>query len=151
MITFDVNVLLAAFDQGHPGHLKASELLHDVRQSGRRFALIDFVLAAFVRLAMNPRVVMRPLRTAEAALAFCAALRNDGNAQVVPIRPSVWAIFDRHARLLQMSHNLIPDAFIAACSVDASLTLATFDRGFARFANLTWLNLQNGQLATNPR
>ena len=36
--------------------------------------------------------------------------------------------------------NIVPDAHIAAIAIDHGATVATHDRGFARFTGLRWLD-----------
>jgi predicted nucleic acid-binding protein len=103
-----------------------------------------------IRLAINPSVVTAPARLDD-VLGFCHALREDDSATVLGHRPTAWAIFTQYCMLPHTSANTIPDAFLAACSRDAGLTLATFDRGFVRFPRLRWMQARTGQVFTNPR
>jgi hypothetical protein len=51
-------------------------------------------------------------------------------------RASHWSIFRDLVASHRLRGNDVPDAYLAAIALEAGATMATLDRGFARFAGL---------------
>ena len=139
MILVDANLLLYAANQAAPEHDIAREWL-DAQLSGTaRVGLPWPSLLAFVRLASNPMVMRQTVPVARAWEQVQQWL-SAGPAWV-PL-PTV-----RHAEVLGglcepswMTSRLVPDAHLAALSIEHGLTLCSTDGDFARFADLDWRN-----------
>jgi uncharacterized protein len=60
----------------------------------------------------------------------------------VPITagPRHWEILRRVLREGDARGNLVPDAHLAAIAIEHGATVATRDRGFARFQGLRWVD-----------
>lgn len=136
----DVNVLVYAFDEEAHDHSRYLDWLSGVLGARRPFALVDTVLAGFVRVVTNPRIFEHPARTSE-ALSFV-----DG---IIESTASVWLQSDRAAwnglgALVEDDPTIrgthIPDAYLAALAIANGARLATADRGFARYPGLDWFD-----------
>ena len=86
---------------------------------------------AFVRIATNPRVFLRPFSAGEACeiVGEWFTLPN-----VVLLSPTErhWMIFTEVAKASQARGALIPDADLAATALEHGAVLCTHDRDFAR-------------------
>jgi toxin-antitoxin system PIN domain toxin len=139
MILVDANLLLYAKVRDFPQHELAKawldERLNDVTGVGLPWQS----LLAFVRLASNPRIFQRPLPASEAWVQVeeWLACRN------------VWVPepTERHGEFLRSllgavgnRSNLIPDAHLAALTMEYGLILCSSDADFSRFEGLRWRN-----------
>jgi toxin-antitoxin system PIN domain toxin len=138
VILVDANLLVYAVKPEEPQHERSFEWLNVRLRGTARVGLPWPALLAFIRVAANPRVMEKPISTAQ------------GVAQVVRWleQRTAWvpAPTERHAQVLatmlegQAGHNLVPDAHLAALAIEHGLILCTADRGFARFPGLRWEN-----------
>ena len=137
MITIDVNVLVYAFDADAPEHERYRAWLAGALSGDEPVGILDQVLAAFVRVATHPRILVRPAPL-EAALAFATAVRSA--PAVLPAGPDerYWSVFDRLCRAAGAKGNLVADAALAASAIVAGAELVTTDRDFPRFPGLRW-------------
>lgn len=138
MILVDANLLLYARSREAPQHDRARAWLDDELSGRGRVGLPWESLLAFVRLISNPHIYARPESISQAW-----AQVEDWLAA-----PPAWIPLptDRHqdvlARLLPAVDRpeLIPDAHLAALSIEHGLMLASADRDFARFGDVRWVN-----------
>jgi uncharacterized protein len=139
VILVDANILIYAHVESFAQH-KAARLWLDQQLNGSMRVGLPWVsLLAFLRLVTNPRVFERPEPMVDAwkqAVAWLAC-------EPVWIPHST----DRHADLMSellalpgVNANLVPDAHLAALSLEHGLTLCSTDGDFARFPALRWLN-----------
>lgn len=137
MILVDVNVLVYAHKEGAPGHAAHRAFLEGVLASDEAYAVSELVLSAFVRVVTHPRVfdVPSPL---EDALAFADAIRGQPHAVPVSPGPRHWDIFRDLCRRVGAKGNLVPDAYLAALSIESGCEWITTDRDFSRFPGLRW-------------
>lgn len=133
----DVNVLVYAFREDAPGHAPHRAWLEGLVHSDEAYAVVDHVLAGFLRIVTHPRVFHPPTPVA-AALAFAESFRNRPNA--VPVAPAArhWGIFARLCRDVGARGNLVPDAWLAALAIEQGCEFITTDRDYARFPGLRW-------------
>jgi toxin-antitoxin system PIN domain toxin len=144
MILPDINVLVYAFREGEENSAKYREWLIDLISGPEELALLDPVLAGFVRVVTNPRVANPPAAISR-ALAFVDDLRTAPKARWLHPGAGVWETFgslasQEHA----VSGTLLPDAFIAANAIVHGAVLATADRAFDRFPGLRWFDPATG-------
>ena len=139
MILPDVNVLVLAHRRDQDDHDRVRSWLEDEVNSDRPFALADLVVAGFVRVVTHPRIFNRPTKL-DAALAFVDGLVEQPTCVPVSAGPKHWPILRRVLRAADARGNLVPDAHLAAISIELGATVATRDRGFARFADVRWLD-----------
>lgn len=135
MLLVDVNVLVYAFREDAPDHIRHRSWLLGLMSSSEPYAISDHVLSGFLRIVTHPRI-FDPPAPLEAALAFVLALR--GRSSAVPISPGPrhWSIFIDLCREVGASGNLIPDAWLAALAIEQGCEFITTDRDFARFPGL---------------
>jgi toxin-antitoxin system PIN domain toxin len=136
----DVNVLVYAFDEESRGHEKYRTWLINSLSERQPFALVDTVLAGFVRIVTDPRIYERPTDMRD-ALEFVAALIASPSALWIQSNQPVWkslgelADNDRAIR-----GKRVPDAYLAATAIANGARLATADRGFSRYPGLAWFD-----------
>ena len=139
MIILDANLLLYGFNADSPQHAASRKWLEERLSGGEWIGIPWVTLWAFVRISTNPRLTPVPLR-AEEAFAIVRKILAVPSVTVLTPGP-------RHAEILeklvvdnQAVGPLVTDAVLAALAVEQGATLATTDRGFARFRGLRWLN-----------
>jgi uncharacterized protein len=136
----DVNVLVYAFRREADQHRAYADWLSDMVAGAEELALHDPVLAGFVRIVTHPRVVADPAPVS-VALDFVAVLRRAVRGRWLPSGHEGW---DALRRLTDgdpaIRANLVPDAHLAAVALAHGCTVATADRGFARFPGLRFFD-----------
>jgi hypothetical protein len=139
VILVDANLLLYAANRSAPEHDRARSWLDGQLNGRARVGLPWPSLLAFVRLASNPVVVRHAVTPGEAWRQVEQWLACEP-AWVPEPGP-------RHAEILAgllgqawMTSRLVPDAHLAALSVEAGLTLYSTDGDFAKFPGLSWRN-----------
>lgn len=135
----DANVLLYARNDADPHHDAARRWLEDALNGGTRVGLPWWSLAAFVRIATNPRAFPNPLLPADAADQVDEWLGA----------PSAWlaepsaryrAVFTSLVRSHDVRGPLVTDAQLAALAIDHGVPVVSTDADFARFREVDWLN-----------
>ena len=139
MNSVDVNVLVYAFDSSAEHHLQARTVLEHHRASPGLLALFPPVISGFLRVVTDRRILRRPADPGD-ALAFMDALLDGPSVAVIPPGDRYWPI----ARDLLAMHRPrgpeVPDVLLAAAALEHGATWISFDRGFARFRELAWVN-----------
>jgi toxin-antitoxin system PIN domain toxin len=133
----DVNVLLYAHRPESPRHADYRTWLDTARSGAEPLGLTPIVESGFLRVATHPRVFVDPTPL-PVALAFVEALRSSPAVIDVQPTPRHWAIFRGLLEQIGAKGNDVPDAFLAALSIDLGATWISADRGFARFRDLRW-------------
>lgn len=135
----DVNLLLYALDETSPRHEKALPWLEDALSGPTTVGLPWTVLLAFVRLSTRGAVFASPLTSDEALdiVDMWLALPS-----VVVVQPG-----RRHAAVLRelltatgTAGNLVPDAHLAALSIEHGAELCSSDADFSRFPGVRWVD-----------
>jgi uncharacterized protein len=139
LILVDANILIYAYIADYREHDQARLWLDDQLSHAPRLALPWTSLISFIRLVTNPRLF-------QPAVSITAA--HDQVRRWLTA-PSAWRPepTPRHADLLGQCLQVpglraddVPDAYLAALTIEHGLTLATNDRGFARFEGLRLTN-----------
>jgi len=133
VILADVNALVYAFRPQTTLHTLARDALTAYRDRGELVVLTD-VAASFVRIVTDDRI-SRDRDTFSAALEFLAALTADSRF-LREARISRWNVFRELGARVDISGSLVPDALLAATSIDFDASLLTADRDFLRFPGL---------------
>lgn len=139
MILPDVNVLVLAHRKDQDGHAAMRAWLVDEVNSDQPFALADLAVAGFLRVVTNPRVFADPTPLGE-ALRFLDGLFEQPTCVPVAAGERHWEIVRQVIADADARGNLVPDAHLAAVAIEHGATVATRDRGFARFARVRWLD-----------
>ena len=137
LILLDVNVLVDAFRGDQPRHAAVREWLEGRLDGGAIIGVPELALSGFLRVITHPRVFNEP-NDVEDGLTFAERLL--GLPHVLAVRPGDrhWAIFARLCRVTRAVGNAIPDAYLAAVTIECGGELASGDRGFSRFPDLRW-------------
>jgi uncharacterized protein len=133
----DVNVLLNAHRREADRHKEYRQYVESMLNGDETYAVSDFVINGFVRVATNPRV-WRPSTPLDDALRFGESVRNQPHAVVISPGARFWGIFTRVCRQAQVTTKLIPDAYLAALAIEHGCEFITADRDFARFRGLRY-------------
>ncbi len=137
MVLLDVNVLVYAFREDMPGHVRYKKYLEDMLNSSSAFGLCDLVCSGFLRIVTHPRI-FDPPSTLDRAIAFVEVLRSASNMVLLAPGKLHWSIFMDLCRQAKAKGNLIPDAYFAALAIESGSTWVTTDRDYMRFPGLKW-------------
>lgn len=139
MNTVDINVLLGAFFEESETHAPSVATIEGLRRSSQPLIIFPVVAAGFIRISTSRRMSDKPAST-QMALSFLEALlvspRNfimDGGAQF-------WNEFSALVSYHSARDGDVTDCQIAASAITQGATLYSFDRGFARFNRLKWVD-----------
>ncbi len=135
----DANLLLYAVDDRSPHHPAAKHWLSSALNSQTRVALPWLSLAAFVRIATNPRASDHPLQPEDAWQFIEEWLRCD--VAWIPRQTENHAtVLGKLIRRYDLRANMITDAQLAALAIEHGLSVYSADTDFARFSEITWIN-----------
>lgn len=134
MIVLDVNVLVAAHRDDNPHHNAVSQWLRRIPVD-EVLAIPTAALVGFLRVVTHPRIYPEPTPVA-VALAYIDRMRSHPAYVEVAPGPEHWRILNRLVLEHGLVGNDVPDAHLAALTLENSAVLATFDRGFDRFDEL---------------
>lgn len=133
----DVNVLLYAFRQDAPFHATCKAWLDEQVFGDAPFAISPLTLNAVARITTNRRSYVNPSTLSE-VFAFCNALRERPNVELVEPGELHWAIFQRICIEDGITGPMISDAWYAALAMEWNCEFVTTDRDFSRFSKLRW-------------
>lgn len=139
MILVDANLLIYAHVSSFAQHPRAREWLDSQLGGSGRVGLPWPSLLGFLRIVTNPRVFERPEPVLDAWRQVVDWLGSD--VAWIPL-PT-----ERHAGILGellaehgAQANLVPDAHLAALSIEHGLTVCSTDSDFSRFPEVRWRN-----------
>lgn len=136
----DVNVLVYALHSLAPRHDEYRLWLHELVNGPDDIGIVPAVLVGVVRVATNPRA-FDPPATRSVAIDFVESLRSAPGARELAPGQSVWDTFGDLVRQDgQAKGNLVSDAWLAANAIAHGTSLATADRGMARWPGLDWFD-----------
>jgi toxin-antitoxin system PIN domain toxin len=134
----DVNVVLAAHRDDHPHFEVARAWLEDTLATRSPFSVPDLVAGSFLRVATNRRIFSVPTPVAD-AFRYLRALREQPSHAMLSPGPLHIELLERLCVDADARGDLIPDAQLAAIAIEHACDLVSFDRDFARFADLRWM------------
>lgn len=136
MIVVDVNVLVYAFRQEAEQHAASLDWLTTQLTGGDGVGLTEAAVAGFIRVSTDSRIFTVPAR-ASTAWGFVAWTERSSTTRWLPADR---AVRTRFRTLVEddpaIRGRLVPDAWLAATALAQGATVATADRGFARFPGL---------------
>jgi uncharacterized protein len=133
----DVNVLIYALRKDSQQHNRYRGWIESVLTGPSPYGMSPQVLSSVVRVATHPRIFAHPSR-AEEALAFCTALMDQPNCQLIQPGPRHWSVFADLCQAVHASGNLVQDAWFAALAIESGCEWISTDRDYARFPGLRW-------------
>jgi toxin-antitoxin system PIN domain toxin len=132
-MTPDVNVMVAASRSDHPHHAVARTWLEQAvaaAASGSTLTLMPMVMASFLRLVSSPKIFRTPTPV-EDAVAFVDALLAVQGVHMASLGPE-WPHFRQLCIDRQLKGNDVPDAWLAAATIQLGEHLVSFDRDFRK-------------------
>ena len=139
MNLFDVNVLIHAHRQDLPQHEQAREWWEACINRVETFGMSELVLSGFLRIVTNKRAFRIPTPLEEALRAI-DAIRQRGNHVAIRPGPRHFDIFTELCRSGNVKGKLVADAYFAALAMEHGCRWASYDRDFARFPGLDWID-----------
>ncbi len=136
----DVNVVVAAFRDDHPGHEVARGWLRHALDADRPVGVPSVVWSSFARVVTNRRIYKRTT-PADAAIAFIDAVSDDPGFVVIEPGPLHRRLFAESLVEGGATGDLVPDAYLVAIAREHAAQIVTFDRDFARFPSARHLLL----------
>lgn len=139
MLSVDVNVLVYAFDRSSPQHDRARAVLEAHRASPELLVLFPSVVSGFLRVMTDRRIFVEPVDPMT-AVAFVDELLAGPSVRIAEPGARHWSIVRDLVSTYQPRGPELPDVILAASAIELGLTWVSFDRGFARFKELRWVN-----------
>lgn len=139
MLSVDVNVLAYAFDRSSAQHERARSVLEAHRASPELMVLFPSVVAGFLRVMTDRRIFTEPADPMT-AVGFVDALLAGPSVRIAQPGERHWSIVRGLVETYQPRGPEMPDVFLAASAMELGVTWVSFDRGFARFRELRWVN-----------
>lgn len=130
MIVADVNALVYAFRPETTLHELARTALTSFRDDGSLIVLPD-IAASFIRIVTDKRLSATP-DDPLAAFDFVDVLTARGRL-LREARLSRWLALQSLSEHMEIRGSLVPDALLAATSIDFGAAILTADRDFLRF------------------
>jgi uncharacterized protein len=139
VIVIDANLLLYAYGESSPHHERARTWLEEVMSGSETVGLPWQTVAAFVRIATDPRVPGYR-RSADEVLRVVSEWLEQPVVRLLTVSERSFQIFRENILDGQASGPLVSDAELAALTIEYGGVLHTTDRDFARFPGLRWVN-----------
>lgn len=138
MILLDVNLVLASHRADHPHHSVVRPWFDELTEGDQIFTVPDVVWASFVRITTHPRIFEDP-SPLEEAFAFLRAVHSQPNHVAMAPGEEHLRLFEDLCTRFDASADLVPDAYVAALALEHGSAVASLDRDFARFEDVTWV------------
>lgn len=132
-MTPDVNLLVAASRSDHPQHAVSRDWLVQslaMAAAGTSFTLMPMVVASLLRLVTSPKIFKIPAGIDD-AIAFVDALLARPGVSMASLGPE-WPMLRQLCLDKQLAGNHLPDAWLAAATLQLGEHLITFDADFRR-------------------
>lgn len=133
----DTNVLIYAHRPESERHREFRDWIGGVISGPEPYAVSDFAVNGMIRVVTDRRVY-KDLTPIETALAYADKLRNQPHATVINPGARFWAIFEEICHRADVRGKLVPDAYLAALSIENACEFITTDRDFGKFPGLRW-------------
>jgi uncharacterized protein len=133
----DANTLLYAVNVAAPQHRAALRALEEGFVTPRGVAFAWLTLLVFLRLSTRLGVFPKPLEVDD-ALGVISHWLGHPSAQVIHPGERHAELLGRLLRAAGTAGNLTSDAHLAALAIEHDARIVSFDRDFARFADVSW-------------
>lgn len=145
-VLIDANLLVYATMSSMPEHRAARSWLEGVFNDADGIAGLAWTtLYALVRLISSRRVMGDAAVGLAPAWAAAEVFRSQPSATMIEPGPGHAAHASRLIATPGLSANDVPDVYLAALAMENGLAVATHDHGFARFADLRWIDPLDGR------
>jgi toxin-antitoxin system PIN domain toxin len=135
MIVIDANILLYAYDEDDPRYPVVSPWFEAQMMGSDDVGLSLLAILAFLRISTDHRVFHQP-RPVATALAIVDSWLARPNVRLLEPTSGHWTTLADAAAGGQARGPQLMDAHLAALTIEHGGTLATADRGFARYPGL---------------
>ncbi|MBW3603622.1 MAG: PIN domain-containing protein [Actinobacteria bacterium] len=135
----DANILLYARNSDDPHHDRARTWLVDALNGSTRVGFPWQTVAAFLRIATNPRAFAEPLEP-EVAWQQVEDWLAAPRAWVPQPTAAYAGVLGRLVRNHRVRGPLVTDAALAALAIDHGVAVVSADADFARFFDVRWIN-----------
>ncbi|MBM3890635.1 MAG: type II toxin-antitoxin system VapC family toxin [Verrucomicrobia bacterium] len=135
----DVNLLLYATNPRYPEHQRAKVWWEAQLNGSGPVGLSWQTLAAFIRIATNPKIFQQPL-SRQQAVEFVDEWLAVPVVRLLEPTPQHWQTFRRLLLTVDPDPGLVSDAFLAALAIDHNCELDSTDSDFQGFPGLRWRN-----------
>jgi toxin-antitoxin system PIN domain toxin len=139
VIVVDANLLLYAYGESSPRHKEARAWLENALSGVETVGLPWQTVAAFVRIATDPRVPGYR-RSGQEVFGIVNEWLEQPAVRLLMASERSLPIFQEMVLAGQASGPLVSDAELAALTMEYGGVLHTADRDFARFPGLRWVN-----------
>ena len=129
----DVNLLVAASRSDHPHHAASRAWLEQslaMAAAGTAFTLMPMVVASLLRLVTSPKIFKTPAGIDD-AISFVDALLAQPGVSMASLGPE-WPTLRQLCLDKKLSGNHLPDAWLAAATLQLGEHLVTFDTDLRR-------------------
>ncbi|MGB5055864.1 MAG: type II toxin-antitoxin system VapC family toxin [Nitrospirales bacterium] len=133
----DVNVLVYALRADCEQHARAVCWLEALINDPATYAVSPQILGSLVRVVTNPRIFRNPTGLSE-VMDFCDVLMSQPNATLLFPGDRHWKIFQNYCEQLNLSGNIVQDAWWAALALEWGCEWVSLDGDFGRFPGLNW-------------
>lgn len=128
----DANVLVYAYDAESPRHTATRAWLEDTLNGEGSVGLPVTTAVAFLRIVTNASIMRMPMSSAE-AIGVVRRIATRRNVRVLAPTARHWEVLASLADAGRAKGSLFAQAHVAALAIEHGATVATTDRGFARF------------------
>jgi uncharacterized protein len=135
MILIDVNLLLYAYNSAAPEHSVARRWLEKTFSNPTPVLLPWTTILGFLRIATSAKIWSEPLLINQ-AVEIVDTWLSLPNVSVIQAGDRHWPILRELLSASQSRGALVPDAHLAALSIEHGAVLFTNDRDFTRFDGL---------------
>lgn len=135
MILLDANILIYAYIDELPQHKKVSKWFENLISSRvESVAIISTVATAFLRISTNKRIFNKPSSIADATDRLDELFMSPMVEFVGPTEKH-WSIYSTILREMNITGDVVVDAYIAAMAVEHGAAVASADKDFRRFSD----------------
>ena len=139
MIVPDVNLLVYAYNEDAPDHMKARRWWEDALGGTETVGLAWVVCLGFLRLMTSRRVLLRPWSSLE-VIGFIRSWLVRSQVELLQPGPRHLDILQSFAQGGVLSSDLATDAHIAALAMEHQAVVHSGDADFGRFPGIRFSN-----------
>lgn len=136
MKILDVNVLLDALNPSSPNHARQRAFLEHVLNDDEVVALPWHTLLGFLRIATDRR--FEPYLEPDVAAELIEGWLARPHVRILHPGERHWIVLRELVASVPASGSLVPDAHLAALTIENGAELCSADTDFSRFPRLKW-------------